>query len=133
MNLISTLEKLKQAPLSAEETKIIKEFQSQFQIDDDDPLVVIVAIMMQSQLIIATAPDLLRQKVIETIELHKTNLREQAVLSAKEIVGDIAATLLQQQKNLIVIWRQRFIWAGIGAGTTVLIFILAITSNYFLK
>jgi len=133
MTLVSTIEALKKSPLSTDEASMVREFQSQFGIDDDDPLVVVLAIMIRSQIILETAPDLLQQKVIETIELHKTNLREQAVLSAKELVADIAATILNQQKNLTVIWRQRLIWAGIGAGMATLLFVLSITLVKLIK
>lgn len=126
MNLVATLEALKKSPLSAEEANMVREFQSLFEIDDDDPLVVVLAIMIRSQLIIDTAPDLLQQKVTETIELHRSNLREQAVLSAKELVGDIAATLMTQQKDLGAVWRIRLIWGGYGAGAAALLFGLAI-------
>ncbi|WP_304350780.1 hypothetical protein [Comamonas testosteroni] len=133
MSLVTTLEALQKSPLSAEDANKVREFQNQFQIDDEDPLVVVLALMMKSQLIIDSAPDLLQQKVIETIELHKTNLREQAVLSAKELVSDIAATLLHQQKNLAVVWRLRLMWAGIGAGAASVLFVLAIVLVGFLK
>lgn len=126
MSLVTTLEGLKKSPLSAQEASTVREFQNQFEIDDDDPLVIVLAIMLRSQLIIDTAPDLLQQKVNETIELHLTNLRSQANLSAKEIVGDIAATLMGQQKLLGLDWRQRLIWAAIGAGFAALFFGLAI-------
>lgn len=133
MSLIASLEALKKSPLSAEEANMVREFQSQFEIDDDDPLIVVLAIMIRSQLIIETAPNLLQQKVNETIELHKTNLREQANLSAKEIVGDIAAALVRQQSNMSAVWHIRLIWGAIGAGIATLLFGLAIVAISVLK
>ncbi len=62
----------------------------------------------------------LQQKVIETIELHRTNLREQAVLSAKELITDLSALLLSQQKSVAAIWRQRLSWFTTGAVSTLL-------------
>lgn len=133
MNLVAHIEALKKSPLTNEEANMVREFQSQFEIDDDDPLIVVLAIMIRSQLIIDTAPDLLQQKVTETIELHRSNLREQAVLSAKELVGDIAATLMRQQTALGEIWRLRLIWAGVGAGVAAVLFVMAIGMVSVLK
>lgn len=137
MSLVATLETLQKSPLSAADAATVREFQSQFSIDDDDPLVVVLALMVRSQLILGTAPDLLQQKVKETIELHRIALREQAGLLAKELVSDIVSALLQQQKNLeknlAVIWRVRLIWAGIGAAAAAGLFGLAITLVGLLK
>lgn len=115
MSLISAVEALKKQPLTADELTMLQEFQRQFDLDDEDPLNVVLAMMARSQMIIETAPDLLQQKVVETIELHRTNLREQAVLSAKELITDLSALLLTQQKGVSAIWLQRLSWFGAGA------------------
>ncbi len=121
LSLISALEALKKQPLTAEEAAMVQEFQRQFDLDDDDPLNVVLAMMARSQMIIETAPDLLQQKVVETIELHRTNLREQAVLSAKELITDLSALLLSQQKGVSAIWRQRLSWYASGAASMLLV------------
>lgn len=100
---------------------MVQEFQRQYDLDDDDPLNVVLAMMARSQMIIETAPDLLQQKVVETIELHRTNLREQAVLSAKELITDLSALLLSQQKGVSAIWRQRLSWYASGAASMLLV------------
>lgn len=119
MSLITAMEALKKQPLTSEELQMLQEFQRQFDLDDDDPLNVVLAMMARSQIIIETAPDLLQQKVAETIELHRTNLRDQAVLTAKEVISDISRLLLAQQRNdtsnLSVIWRQRLYGFAVGA------------------
>jgi uncharacterized Fe-S radical SAM superfamily protein PflX len=124
MSLISNVEALKKQPLTAEEVAMLQEFQRQFNMDDDDPLNVVLAMMARSQMIVETAPTLLQQKVEQTIELHRTNLREQAVLSAKELIADLSALLLSQQKDVSTCWlcRRRCLWFGSGTdGTTDLI------------
>lgn len=121
MSLITAMEALKKQPLTPEEVKMLQEFQRQFDLDDDDPLNVVLAMMARSQIIIETAPELLQQKVVETIELHRTNLRDQAILTAKEVISDISRLLLAQQRNdtsnLSVIWRQRMYGFCAGAAT----------------
>lgn len=90
MSLITVIEKLQKKPLSALEAAPILEFQKEFEVDDDDPLVVVLALMARSQLILENVPNLLQQKVTETIELHRTVLRDQAVLISKELIKELA-------------------------------------------
>lgn len=90
MSLISTIETLQKRPLTADESASIKSFQKSFDIEDDDPLVVVLALMSRSQLILESMPILLQQKSNETIELHRTVLREQSVLISKELISDVA-------------------------------------------
>ena len=126
MSLVSNDEALKKQPLTAEEGVMLQAFQHQFGLDDDDPLNVVLAMMARSQMIVETAPTLLQQKVEQTIELHRTNLREQAVLSAKELIADLSALLLSQQKDVSTIWRQRLGWFGAGAGAMLLVMSAAV-------
>lgn len=90
MSLISTIEGLQKRPLTVDESTSIKNFQKAFDIEDDDPLVVVLALMSRSQLILESMPTLLQQKSNETMELHRTVLREQSVLIAKELISDVA-------------------------------------------
>lgn len=126
MSLVSNVEALKKQPLTAEEVAMLQEYQRQFHLDDDDPLNVVLAMMARSQMIVETAPTLLQQKVEQTIELHRTNLREQAVLSAKELIADLSALLLSQQKDVSTIWRQRLGWFGAGAVAMLLVMSAAV-------
>lgn len=121
MSLISAVEALKKQPLTAEDAAMLQEFQRQFELDDEDPINVVLAMMARSQMIIETAPNLLQQKVVETIELHRTNLRDQAVLSAKELITDLSALLLSQQKGVSALWWQRLYWFGAGAASMLLL------------
>lgn len=90
MSLVSTIESLQGRPLSKEETASLAAFQKHFHIDDDDPLIAVLAMMARSQLILESAPELLQQKVRVTIELHQQVLREQAVLISKELIEDLS-------------------------------------------
>lgn len=90
MSLITTIEALQKRPLTADESTTIKNFQKAFDIEDDDPLIVVLALMSRSQLILESMPTLLQQKSSETIELHRTVLRDQSVLIAKELISDVS-------------------------------------------
>lgn len=121
MNLVDAVEALQKEPLTAKEVATLQNWQRIFSLADDDPIIVVLAIMVRSQLIIESAPDLLQQKVLETIELHRTNLREQAVLSAKELITDLSAVLLSHQKDVLTDWRQRAYGFAAGAVTMALL------------
>ena len=90
MSLVTTIEALQKRPLTAEEVSTLNEFQQSFKIDDEDPLLVVLALMARSQIIVDSVPSLLQQKVTETIELHRLVLRDQAVLIAKELIATLA-------------------------------------------
>jgi hypothetical protein len=114
MSLVSIVEALQKRPLTTEETGTLNEFQQFFKIDDEDPLMVVLALMARSQLIVETVPGLLQQKVDATIELHRMALREQAVLVAKELVSSVASELQMVGKNKTVWWQYAgFFFSGV--------------------
>lgn len=115
-SLVAAVEALKKQPLKPDEVEMLAAFQKQFNLDDDDPINVVLALMAHSQMIIGTAPTLLQQKVEETIELHRTNLRTQAVLVAKELVSELAPVLIAGQNDVSALWRQRIYCFAAGAG-----------------
>ena len=126
MNLCNAVEALKKEPLTAKEAETLQEWQQQFALADDDPIIVVLAIMARSQLIIEGAPDLLLQKVKETIELHKTNLREQALLTAKDLINDLSVVWLSQQNGAMAVWKQRAYGFAAGAVTMGLLVVAAL-------
>ena len=102
--LAQTVELLAKRPLTTDEVQMLAEYQQLFAIDDDDPLNVVLAIMVRSQLILDSAPGLLQQKVKETIELHRMAMRDQAVLIAKELITDLGAELQSQTRTGLKAW-----------------------------
>ena len=114
MSLVSVIESLRKSPVSADEAAHFHEFQKHFGIDDDDPLIVVLAMMANSQTILLTLPELLQQKSKEIIELHQILLRQQAGVIAKELVTDVAGLVQKATKP----WRTMWIWfaASFGAG-----------------
>jgi hypothetical protein len=64
-----------------------------YRVDDDDPLIIVLAMMAASNGTVATLPDLLQQKATETIELHRTVLREQSIVISKELIIAVAGQI----------------------------------------
>lgn len=91
--LVSTLETLMKRPLTPEEIGNMAEFQRLNEIDDTDPLLVVLAMMAKNQLIVEALPELLQQKALETIELHRQTLRDQSTLIAKDLITAIAQNI----------------------------------------
>lgn len=111
--LAQQVEMLAKRALSPEEVKMLVEYQRLYSIDDEDPLNVVLAIMVRSQLLLDSAPDLLQQKVNETIELHRMALRDQAVLIAKDLIANLAAEMQAQSKTGLQAWKH---YLGFFAG-----------------
>ena len=104
MSLATTVEILQKRALTPSEMANLQEFQRHFKLDDNDPLMVVLAMMARSQLIVETVPDLLQQKVTETIELHKSVLRDQAVLISKELIKELTHQILAANANGKAMW-----------------------------
>lgn len=93
MSLGSTMEALMKRKLTPEEVGHLADFQAMFKVQDDDPLIVVLAMMARAQIITETIPNLLQQKALETIELHRTVMREQSILMSKELIDTIAKNI----------------------------------------
>lgn len=126
MNLITTIEALQKRPVTAEETAHLHEFQRHFAIDDDDPLIVVLAMMARSQNILDAVPKLLQQKVSETIEMHQQVLRKQAIIVSQELISDVANLIREASQPLkrMWLWYTGFFVGGIF--TSALLFVVAL-------
>lgn len=79
--------------LTKEEADTLTKFQESFEIDDGDPIIVVLAMLATNRLYMQELPALLQQRVVTTIELHQQTLRDQSTLIAKELIGTIALNL----------------------------------------
>lgn len=113
MSLASIVEKLQKTPLSPSSVLSLNAFQKEFNVEDDDPLIVVLALMARSQIIIESAPDLLQQKVVETIELHRNVLRDQATLIAKDLItvvaGEVEKVAYKKYKTRALVYAGIFV------------------------
>lgn len=117
MKLVQTIEGLLKRPLKAEEVAQLADFQRTYAIDDDDPLLVVLAMMAQSQLIVQAVPELLQQKAEETIELHRTLLREQSVLIAKDLINTLGTEIQKANRGWRELWL-RYLAFFVGGAIT---------------
>lgn len=121
MTLVSAVEKLQKRALTPAEITALNDLQQLYKVDDDDPLVVVLALMARSQNILESVPDLLQQKVVETIELHRTLLRDQAVLISKELIGTLAHNIEAANADSKAKWIRGVGFYVAGAITTILL------------
>lgn len=124
MSLTSVVEALQKRPLTVEEVSNLNEFQQMFDIDDDDPLIVVLAMMARSQLIVETVPQLLQQKVTETIELHRNVLREQAGLIAKELIAELSHQIQSANTSWKSRWTRYAVCVAGGALFAIVVLVL---------
>lgn len=117
MSLAANVEVICKRKLTPEEVASFAHFQQFYDIPDSDPMIVVLAMLATSQLAVEKAPDILQQKVSETIELHRTVLREQSVLIAKELITTVAQLI--EEAN--VDWKVRWLrYAGCFIGGAVI-------------
>ncbi|MES2877499.1 MAG: hypothetical protein V4713_03685 [Pseudomonadota bacterium] len=124
MSLVSIVQSLQKMPLTSEQVESLNEFQKVFGVANDDPLLVVLAMMSRSQLILENAPDLLQQKVDSTIELHRVVLREQAVAISKELIADLSAHIYNFGANTKKRWLMYLAFFSGGAVTACVMFAL---------
>lgn len=132
MSLVSAVEQLQKSPCTASQIETLNEFQKIHKIGNDDPLVIVLALMARSQLILESTPTLLKQKADETIELHRTMLRDQSVIIAKELVGTLTQIIHNEVRRVIPSNHnvRNMIYAGIGSLVSGLIIAIVILKYY---
>lgn len=111
-----------QRELSPEEIKSLGDFQRAHQVDDSDPLILVYALMAKNQVVADTLPNLLQQKITETIEMHRQTLREQSTVIAKELITAIALDIEAVNVNVKTRWTRYAIafLAGLVMGAAII-------------
>lgn len=79
--------------LTVEEITGLNNFKGRYDIDDSDPLAIVLALVGANTVLMNSMPNLLQQKASETIELHRTTLREQSTIIAKELIGTLSSNI----------------------------------------
>lgn len=127
MNLAETMATLSGRQLTSDERQSLHKFEQLFEIGEDDPLIVVLAMMAKNQLTVDQLPDRLEKAAKETIELHQQTLREQSTLIAKELlvsVGSMVAESAVGQKLRLVQFAGLFMSGFILGGICVRLLIL---------
>ncbi|HEY0843421.1 hypothetical protein [Methylotenera sp.] len=93
MNLKNNIETILGRPLTSDELNNINQFKNQFSIDEDDPLIVVLALVGANKILIEEMPKLLQQKANETIDLHRQTLITQSALIAKDLIHVVASSI----------------------------------------
>lgn len=110
MSLADNLETLFARPLTPEERSAVHRLENQFELAEDDPLNVVLAMMAKNQMLIDDLPERLRQKALEAIELHQQTLREQSTLIAKELIVSVANLVAESAVGR----KLRIAWVGLA-------------------
>jgi hypothetical protein len=87
--------------LTVEEKDSLIKFQEIYEISDDDPLVAVLAMIGAHKILMESAPGLIFQKAIETIELHQQTLQEQSTLIAKELIAALSHNIIMAAKERV--------------------------------
>jgi ABC-type Fe3+-siderophore transport system permease subunit len=102
--------------LSEVEKESLIRFQKIYEIGDDDPLVVVLAMVGAHRILLESVPDVLFQKAMEAIELHQLTLCEQSTLIAKELIITLSQHIksAMEQEQWKVRWPEYVIAFMIG-------------------
>lgn len=100
MTITERVSKLLRRQLTLEEVNSLVNFQNSYEIDDSDPLAVVLALVGANTLLISSLPNLLQQKADETIELHRRTLMDQSTIIAKELIVTISKNIAHENASL---------------------------------
>ena len=93
-------------PLTAEEITGLNNFKGRYDIDDSDPLAIVLALVGANTVLMNSMPNLLQQKAADTIESHRSSLREQSTVIAKELIETLSRNIVSAAANskILAIW-----------------------------
>ncbi len=97
--------------LTAEEITGLHNFKSRYDIDDTDPLAIVLALVGANTVLMNSMPNLLLQKADETIELHRTTLREQSTIIAKDLIATLSSNIAMGNAS----YKTLAIWFAFGS------------------
>ncbi len=130
--LIESLEILSGRKLNGDEAQRMLALQKLYGVDDEDPVMFGFSMLASSQLATESGPGAIRAAVDQTIELHRTNLRDQAVLISKELIVEITKRILAAVEN-----QKPPTWyalaAAFGGGVGFTLVMLFVFKLYFLR
>lgn len=120
MSLVESVKKILGRELTIEEVSNLSNFQKYHEVDDSDPLVVVLALVGANTVLINSLPNLLQQKANETIELHRRTLMEQSTIIAKDLITTIAHNIIVEH------WKKQLITYGaifVGGAISAIVFL----------
>jgi hypothetical protein len=102
MSMTTNIAQILGRSLTQEETISIANFQSRYDIDDSDPIAIVLALVGANTVLMNSIPALLQQKAEETIELHRRTLMDQSTIIAKELIANLSEVIAHQNTSLKV-------------------------------
>ncbi|MBN9424491.1 MAG: hypothetical protein BGO63_11325 [Candidatus Accumulibacter sp. 66-26] len=128
MSLVDAIKSLLGRDLSEADMKDIAQYQKVFEISDEDPIVVVLAIISAYRIAIQSMLDEWEKKIMLLIELHRQTLQEQSSFVAKDLI--ITVGNLVASTNIGVKYRRAMMAAmffgGMFAGGVVALVLRAI-------
>lgn len=107
-SLTNSVEAVMGRKLTPDEAVNIASLQRIHEMDDSDPLIIVLALMAKNGLIAESIPNLLQQKAMEMIALHEQTLIRQSAYIAKELIATISKEVVSTNEA----WRVRWMRYG---------------------
>ncbi len=122
MSVAKSIAELLGRPLTAEEALGLANFQGRYDIDDDDPLAIVLALVGANTVLINSMPTLLQQKADETIDLHRRTLMDQSTIIAKELIATLSKNIQHENTSIKIRGTYAIVGAIVGSFLTTLFF-----------
>lgn len=122
LSIAESVAKLLGRPLTSEEATGLANFKNYYEIDESDPIALVLALVGANTVLINSMPNLLQQKADETIELHRRTLMDQSTIIAKELIATLSQNIANTNASLKV--RGMWFFGGAGCGAVAAITIL---------
>lgn len=121
LSMESAIAKIVGRILTDEERHMLMVLRDQYGYNDDDPLVVVLAMTGAIKIMAEEIPGKLAAAARETIELHQQTLRNQSMIVARDVVASVAEIIHSASRSR----KDRVIDALIGGGVGVLLSMVA--------
>ncbi|CAB3730618.1 hypothetical protein LMG1866_04606 [Achromobacter ruhlandii] len=92
--LVTSVERILQRPLTAEDAQHWNAIQDQYGIADDDPIVIILVILGLHQHLVNELPEKIKEATASAIATHRTTLEDQATIVSKGLIAKLAPMFL---------------------------------------
>lgn len=94
-DLVTSVERILQRSLTAEDVQHWNALQDQYGIADDDPIVIVLVILGIHQHLVNDLPEKIKEATASAIATHRTTLEDQATIVSKGLIAKLAPMFLE--------------------------------------
>lgn len=104
MSLVSAVQDFVGHELTGAEATSLAQLQQAYNLDDEDPIIVVLAMLGANRVMLEEAPHALKNVSMQMIELHRQTLLEQSKYTVKSLISVVAQELNETNKTYQKMW-----------------------------